>query len=102
MVKDDTQVVVVEVPVPVTVGSQEQLTQVGEAPEQAFICVEQSQIVVVAAGQQGPPGKPAPVVSVGGISLDPGNSITNGTDGGLYAPDDIPTDPLAYYILARS
>lgn len=36
---------------------------------------------------QGPAGKPAPVVSVGGISLDPGNSIRNGTDGGLYAPD---------------
>ena len=44
MVKDDTQVVVVEVPVPVTVGSQE------------FICVEQPQTVVVAVGQQGPPG----------------------------------------------
>lgn len=74
MVKDDTQVValierethtatlremgyvVVEVPVPVTVGSQEQVAQVGQTPEQEFICVEQSQIVVVAAGQQGPPG----------------------------------------------
>ena len=39
-------VMVVEVPVPVTVGSQ----------EQEFICVEQSQTVVVAVGQQGPPG----------------------------------------------
>ena len=54
MVKDYTKVValretsyvVVEVPVPVTVGSQ----------EQAFICVEQPQTVVVAEGQQGPPG----------------------------------------------
>lgn len=68
MAKDDTQVValiereagyvVVEVPVPVTVGSQEQLTQVSEAPEQEFICVEQPQTVVVAVGQQGPPGPP--------------------------------------------
>ena len=39
-------VMVVEVPVPVTVGSQ----------EQEFICVEQPQTVVVAVGQQGPPG----------------------------------------------
>lgn len=78
MVKDDTQVValierethtatlretgyvVVEVPVPVTVGSQEQMAQVGQTPEQEFICVEQSQTVVVAVGQQGPPGAPGP------------------------------------------
>ncbi len=39
-------VMVVEVPVPVTVGSQ----------EQEFICVEQPQTVVVAVGQQGPAG----------------------------------------------
>ena len=69
---------------------------------QETVVVDTRETVVVSGGQQGPPGKPAPVVSVGGISLDPGNSITNGTDGGLYAPDDIPTDPLAYYILARS
>lgn len=69
---------------------------------QETVVVGTQETVVVSMGQQGPAGKPAPVVSVGSISLDPGNSITNGTDGGLYAPDDIPTDPLAYYILARS
>lgn len=36
------------------------------------------------------------------LSSDPGNAMTHGSDGGLYVPDDIPADPLAYYILARS
>ena len=69
---------------------------------QETVVVDTQETVVVSVGQQGPAGKPAPVASVGGISLDPGNSITNGTDGGLYAPDDIPSDPLAYYILAKA
>lgn len=69
---------------------------------QETVVVDTQETVVVSVGQQGPAGEPAPVGYVGGISLDPGNSITKGTDGGLYAPDDIPTDPLAYYILARS
>ena len=69
---------------------------------QETVVVGTQETVVVSVAQQGPAGKPAPVVSGGGISLDPGNIITKGTDGGLYAPDDIPTDPLAYYILARS
>lgn len=36
------------------------------------------------------------------VSADDGNALTRGGDGGLYVPDDIPADPLAYYILARS
>lgn len=36
------------------------------------------------------------------ISADAGNAITNGVDGGLYVPDDIASDPLAYYILAKA
>ena len=70
--------------------------------QQETIVAERQETVVVAMGAQGPAGAPAPVVAVGGISNDAGNAITHGTDGGLYTPDDIPTDPLAYYILARS
>ena len=70
--------------------------------QQETIVAERQETAVVAVGAQGPAGAPAPVVSVGGISNDAGNAITHGTDGGLYTPDDIPTDPLAYYILARS
>ena len=72
------------------------------AERQETIVAERQETAVVAVGAQGPAGAPAPVVAVGGISSDVGNAITHGTDGGLYAPDDIPTDPLAYYILARS
>lgn len=57
-------------------------------------------IEVVEVAEQGPAG--APGSPPGGLSNDPGNAITHGSDGGIYAPDDIPTDPLAYYILARS
>lgn len=55
---------------------------------------------VVSHGTQGPRGIPG--APAGGISEDAGNSIVNGTDGGLYSPDALPTDPLAYYILARN
>ena len=79
----------------------QQETIVAERQEIAVVA-ERQEIAVVAMGAQGPAGAPAPVVAVGGISNDAGNAITHGTDGGLYAPDDIPTDPLAYYILARS
>lgn len=66
---------------------------------------EPKQVVVLAAGGQGPrgmQGPPGPASPVGGISADDGNALTHGGDGGLYVPDDIPADPLAYYILARS
>lgn len=46
-------------------------------------------------------GEPA-LQGSGNISADPGNALTEGSDAGLYVPDDIPSDPLAYYILARS
>ena len=72
------------------------------AERQETIVAERQETAVVAVCAQGPAGAPAPVVAVGGISNDAGNAITHGTDGGLYTPDDIPTDPLAYYILARS
>ena len=56
--------------------------------------------VVAVGAMRGPAGK----AGVGGadISADAGNAITTGTDDGLYAPDDIASDPLAYYILAKN
>lgn len=35
------------------------------------------------------------------ISSDPGNNLDLGSDEKLYVPDDIASDPLAYYILAK-
>ena len=61
-----------------------------------------SEVVLGIPGPPGPPGEKGANGDVSSLSADPGNAITVGTDGGLYAPDDIPTDPLAYYILARS
>ena len=54
--------------------------------------------LIVGQGPSGPPGKTA---LVGGISSDTGNSLTSGNDGGLYVPNDITADPLAYYILSK-
>ena len=36
------------------------------------------------------------------ISSDAGNRAVAGSDGGLYVPDDLTPDPLAYYILAKA
>lgn len=36
------------------------------------------------------------------ISADPDNRATLGSDGGVYVPDDLVPDPLAYYILAKA
>lgn len=58
--------------------------------------------LVVELGIPGPPGPPGPPGDIGNISTDPGNALTAGSDQGLYVPDDIPTDPLAYYILAKA
>lgn len=56
--------------------------------------------VVAVGAMRGPAGK----AGIGGadISADAGNAITTGTDDGLYVPDDIAADPLAYYILAKN
>lgn len=53
--------------------------------------------VVVTQAIPGPPGPPG-----GGISTDPGNRATLGSDNGLYVRDDLVPDPLAYYILAKA
>ena len=45
---------------------------------------------------------PLPQVGGAGISADPGNRAVAGTDGGVYVPDDLVPDPLAYYILAKA
>ena len=60
--------------------------------------------------EQGPPG-PQGVQGVPGpqgkdgqthISADTPNRLRWGSDGGLYVPDDLTPDPLAYYILAKA
>ena len=45
-----------------------------------------------------------PLLQVGGahISADTPNRLRWGSDGGLYVPDDLAPDPLAYYILAKA
>ena len=64
-------------------------------------------------GPPGPPGPPGPqgVQGVPGpqgkdgqthISADTPNRLRWGSDGGLYVPDDLAPDPLAYYILAKA
>ncbi|PJK01448.1 hypothetical protein CO615_03995 [Lysobacteraceae bacterium NML75-0749] len=42
-----------------------------------------------------------PVVSAR-ISTDTHNRLRRGSDDGLYVPDDLTPDPLAYYILAKT
>jgi hypothetical protein len=36
------------------------------------------------------------------VSSDVNNRVTSGSDGGIFVPDDLATDPLAYYILAKA
>ena len=51
----------------------------------------------------GVPGPAMPGVGSGaGISADPGNRATAGSDGGVFVRDDLVPDPLAYYILAKA
>lgn len=59
------------------------------------------ELLVLTAGDQGPPGPPGQSSSVAFISTDPNNLIKSGTDSGLYAPDALPVDPLVFYLLAR-
>ncbi|WP_296125381.1 hypothetical protein [Pseudomonas sp. Ga0074129] len=67
---------------------------------------EHAPAVLVAAGEQGPPGPPgANAPGSDGrpiISADIDNRLKQGTDGGLHVLDDLIPNPLAYYILARS
>lgn len=52
----------------------------------------------VDAGPVGAPGKDGQTH----ISADTPNRLRWGSDGGLYVPDDLAPDPLAYYILAKA
>lgn len=56
------------------------------------------------AGPQGVQGVPGPQGKDGQthISADTPNRLRWGSDGGLYVPDDLAPDPLAYYILAKA
>ena len=56
------------------------------------------------AGPQGVQGVPGPQGKDGQthISADTPNRLRWGSDGGLYVPDDLTPDPLAYYILAKA
>ncbi len=71
--------------------------------------IVEPQIVVVEVGMPGPRGhqgekgnKGDPGAPGGTLSTDPENRARAGTDGGLHVPEWEGTDPLAYYILARS
>lgn len=53
-------------------------------PETVRISGAGATVTIAQAVLPGPPGPPGP--GGGFISADPGNSITTGTDGGLYCP----------------
>ena len=55
-----------------------------------------AQLVPFYQGQPGLSGAAAQ------ISLDAWNRLVSGSDQGLYVPDDLASDPLAYYILAKN
>lgn len=76
----------------------EGVIQVVSDDTETVVSAETQSMVVVSVGEQGPPGRDG-VMSQ--ISTDPNNRITNGSDGGMFAPD-ILVDPLAYYILAKA
>jgi len=61
-----------------------------------------SQIEVAFMGMQGLPGIQGTPGSSASISADPDNRLTTGTDSGIFSPEWSGTDPLAYYILAKS
>lgn len=44
----------------------------------------------------------AVIVGDARVSADESNRLTRGTDGGLYVPNSLVPDPLAYYILAKT
>lgn len=61
------------------------------------LSVTAAPVTVVTAGQ-GLQGAPGPG---GFVSRDPGNTLSLGTDSGLYAPD-FTADPVSYYLLAKA
>jgi hypothetical protein len=63
----------------------------------SVLTIPQAPVTVVTAGQ-GLQGAPGPG---GFVSRDPGNTLSLGTDDGLYAPD-LTADPLAHYLLAKA
>lgn len=79
------------------------------APSSGLFTVAQSSVIgfsvpqtlntqsLIATGMRGPKGD----VALASISTDPGNRLTEGSDGKLYVSDDLNPDPLAYYILAK-
>jgi len=60
----------------------------------------QPETLVVEAGIPGPPGPPG-ADGAGFVSADPGNRLALGADAGLFVPE-LSTDPLAWYLLAKS
>jgi len=84
----------------VSVVTADNITRVVTERRGVVVMREPVRQVVAVGAMRGPAGK----AGVGGadISADAGNAITTGTDDGLYAPDDIASDPLAYYILAKN
>lgn len=52
-------------------------------------------------GKKGDPGEKGDPGPAAFVSADANNMTREGTDGGLFTPDLV-SDPLAYYILAKS
>ena len=50
----------------------------------------------------GVPGPATPGTGAGGISADPGNRATAGSEGGSYVGEALVPETLAYYILAKA
>lgn len=71
------------------------------APELIVESNEREVIAEIAVGPPGPAGQPGQPGSEASLSTDPGNAAKTGTDSGIYVPDDINADLLAYYILAK-
>ncbi|MFM7012182.1 MAG: hypothetical protein ACKO0Z_23115 [Betaproteobacteria bacterium] len=82
------------------VSAADKITRVVAEKRGVVVMREPVRQVVAVGAMRGPAGK----AGVGGadISTDAGNAITTGTDDGLYSPDDIASDPLAYYIIAKN
>lgn len=70
--------------------------------EHCIVVEPEPDILVIAFGDQGPPGPPGKSgTGIALISADAGNQLTEGTDEGLFVPEPSGTDFLALYQLAR-
>lgn len=69
-------------------------TVVVESGSERELLIVESQIEceVIEVAEQGPPGAP-----VSGVSVDPNNALRIGLDGGVWAQDELPIDPVLLF-----